>query len=304
MADGKKRRSIQMHGMSKSPEYNAWKQMKVRCRSRSAKRWAGYGERGIRVCPRWENSFLTFLADMGPRPSNTSLDRYPDNSGDYEPGNCRWATQEEQQNNKRSNRLIAFNGETLTLTQWARQGGIRAETLRQRLDEWSWPLERALLTPANKPPLISSRMVAQWNRELGLSVLGRRLTSGWPLDRAVEHVLVAPVPSRPLPLLHGKTIADFARETGVKYATIAGRLRRDWAVERACHEAAAQKRPRIIAGKNLSQWSRVIGVPVSTIQRRLALGWPADRALTEKSRPMKRKSPLPASLPESRSRTA
>lgn len=295
MADGKKRRSIQMHGMSKTPEYNAWKQMKVRCRSRSAKRWAGYGKRGIRVCPRWEYSFLTFLADMGPKPPGTSLGRI-DNDKGYEPGNCRWETPRQQNSNTRQNRRITWRGETLSLTEWARQRGIRANTLQQRLDEWSWPLERALLTPANKQPLIGRGRVARWNRELGLSVLGRRLAKGWSLERAVS------APVWKAPLIEGRTLAAWAGELGVPYSTVARRVAKGWPVARVL-TPARKKRP-LIGGKNLSAWSRETGVPLTTIQGRLALGWPADRALTEKSRPMKRKPPLAVPLPESRPRMA
>lgn len=87
---------------SRSPEYSAWKGMRRRCYNPASARYADWGGRGIRVCDRWLHSFANFLADMGPRPSGDhSLDRWPDNDGDYEPGNCRWATRSQQQCNKR-----------------------------------------------------------------------------------------------------------------------------------------------------------------------------------------------------------
>ena len=83
-----------------SPTYISWKAMRRRCLERGHHKFPRYGGRGIKVCDRWAASFLDFLADMGERPPGTTLDRYPDPSGDYEPGNCRWATPKQQASNK------------------------------------------------------------------------------------------------------------------------------------------------------------------------------------------------------------
>lgn len=111
-------------------EYNSWKSMIARCFHEHHHAYPLYGGRGISVDPRWED-FWTFLEDMPPRPEGTTLDRL-DNDKDYTPDNCRWATPQEQANNRSNNLLLELGGETLTLSQWAERLDIPVSTLSNR----------------------------------------------------------------------------------------------------------------------------------------------------------------------------
>lgn len=133
-------------GGVRSREHNAWHQMVQRCTNLNYKRYAEWGGRGIKVCERWL-VFENFLADMGLSPSSKhSIDRYPNNDGNYEPGNCRWATMKEQCNNKNNNHLLTHGGRTQTVTQWAEEIGIKRSIIFERVHS-GWSTELALMTP-------------------------------------------------------------------------------------------------------------------------------------------------------------
>ncbi|MCY1552802.1 hypothetical protein D9M68_892220 [compost metagenome] len=103
-----------------------------RCRNPLHPAFHRYGGRGIAVCARWQTGFVAFYEDMGPRPVGLTLERI-DSDGDYEPGNCRWATAQEQQNNTCTNRFVEVDGTSMTIAQMARAKGLNYETLYSRL---------------------------------------------------------------------------------------------------------------------------------------------------------------------------
>lgn len=132
------------HGHTKgklpSPEYYSWGAMHSRYKDH-----INYSERGITVCDRWK-VFENFLADMGPRPvGNYSIERI-DNDGNYEPGNCKWATDTEQLRNTRQNLLVEFNGRIMPLSEAAENSSLRYPTIWQRVRS-GWPIHLALNAP-------------------------------------------------------------------------------------------------------------------------------------------------------------
>lgn len=126
------------HGGTYTPTYGSWKHMIRRCTNPKSEQYANYGGRGIAVCERWLK-FENFLADIGERPRGTTIDRYPNNDGHYEPGNCRWATATQQRRNMRTNRLVTYQGRTQALAEWCEQLGLNYAMVRSRLRAGSTP---------------------------------------------------------------------------------------------------------------------------------------------------------------------
>lgn len=134
------------HGMAKLPEYSVWQDIKKRCFNKRHKFYAYYGGRGITMATQWIDSFETFYKDMGPRPfKGAEVDR-KDNSGNYEPGNCRWVTRLVNMRNTRFNRVIEHGGVSKCLAEWAEHYAINARTLWDRLAA-GWSTEQAFTEP-------------------------------------------------------------------------------------------------------------------------------------------------------------
>ena len=155
--------------------YRSWSKMRGRCFNENDDRYADYGGRGVTVCDRWRDSFADFMADMGPRPAGTSLDRI-DVNGDYEPSNCRWATPKEQMRNRR------MHANKPCVTELAERGEIPYIVLRTRLTR-GWSLDRATKEPVHQKKDSLSALA----RAAGLKpgTVMTRVVRGWSLERAL-----------------------------------------------------------------------------------------------------------------------
>ncbi len=147
------KKGMHKHGASKrgkrEAEYKILSSMLNRCNNPNNKDFRYYGGKGVKVGPSWDSleKYPQFLADMGRRPTpQHTIDRWPNCSGNYEPGNCRWATRKEQSDNRSVTVWLDFNGVKLPLNQMAKRHGIKASNLSSRLIK-GWSLERALTTP-------------------------------------------------------------------------------------------------------------------------------------------------------------
>lgn len=180
-------------------EYQVWRAVKKRCLNQNSYDWHRYGGRGISICKTWLEDFFVFYEDMGPRPSpNHSIDRI-NNDGDYEPTNCRWATNLEQQRNRNNNCLITHNGETLCVSEWSEKTGISWHVIKCRFER-GWTTQDIFETPVDlKKPHHKERLSAKrveylgksltltkWSEELDIPrhVLTCRLSRGWSVSES------------------------------------------------------------------------------------------------------------------------
>ena len=148
--------------MKVSKEYTTWQALRNRCYAEKDLSYKDYGERGIIVCDRWNESFENFYKDMGDAPSKKhSIDRI-DNNGNYEPSNCRWATKTEQNRNTRRNNYITYNGETKCVSEWAEIIGLSVATIYLRINRRKWSIEKAFSTPNIKEnPKVSIETISE-----------------------------------------------------------------------------------------------------------------------------------------------
>lgn len=162
------------HGMTGTPEYRTWNNMWNRCTNPVTSRYERYGGRGITVCDRW-CSFENFIEDMGPRPSPMHSIERDDVNGNYEPGNCRWATRKEQHWNKSTSHFVEYRGEKKCVAEWCEQLGIPYSTFIQRIRN-GMPLEKVFDMReggfTKKAIVVDgvSKLTTEWMRDVGIPI--------------------------------------------------------------------------------------------------------------------------------------
>mgnify|MGYP006992064717 CR=1 FL=1 len=136
------------HGKRYTRLYRIWLLMKNRCNNPKDKYYYCYGGKGVKVCDEWTNNFESFYewSIASGYNDKLSIDRIDSDKG-YQPDNCRWTTNKEQQNNKTNNHYITYKGKTQSMKKWSEELKIDYSTLRNRINVYQWDIETALTAP-------------------------------------------------------------------------------------------------------------------------------------------------------------
>lgn len=148
------------HGMYKSRLYKTWSEMVQRCTNGNDPGYKWYGSNGVLVCMEWKSDFRNFMRWAFENGYNDllTIDRI-DANGNYEPSNCRWITNAEQQRNRKNNHRLTYNGETLTIAEWGERTGILPSTIQHRVSRDGWSVEQALTTAPRKGNRIKQAII-------------------------------------------------------------------------------------------------------------------------------------------------
>ena len=239
----------------------SWSGAKYRCHNKNVhekdpETWARYGGRGIKMCDRWRYSFENFLNDMGIKPTiGLELDRWPNQDGNYEPGNCRWATGKENSQNRSSSIDITWQGITKNASEWARDFELGLSTFHARF---------------------KAGMTMEQIRDI--PVLGTSKERGRNKRNAVM-------------LTHnGKTqsMSAWAEELDIKLATLWQRKKMGWSDEDIITKPCVAKSPEVLLthnGKTQNQeaWAKELGLSGNAIHQRRKLGLPIEQVLATDS---------------------
>lgn len=155
------------HGMSKSRMFSIWTNMKNRCSNPKLEVYKRYGGKGIRVCDEWFKSFEAFRdwAYQNNYSDTLTLDRYPNRNGNYEPSNCRWATNKQQQNNKNTNYYVSYKGEVFTITELCDKYNLVYTRVHARIMELGWDVDMAVETDKIENSIMIANALSHANKK-------------------------------------------------------------------------------------------------------------------------------------------
>ena len=172
-------------GRSKHPLHGIWAGMISRCHNPGFEGYRRYGAKGISVCKEWRDSFWEFAGYIGERPTpRHSIDRWPNQKGNYEPGNVRWATPEEQSRNRMANRRIEYHGQVRTVAEWSAIHGLPTSTIHNRLSRGMSPSDAVSLPSTYKASRGIMRRCAEAN--MSWDAVHGRILKGMTLEEATD----------------------------------------------------------------------------------------------------------------------
>lgn len=264
------------HGESHTRLFYIWACMRNRCYRSSDTRYANYGGRGIRVCDEWNNDYATFAKwarENGYR-DDLTIDRI-DVNGDYTPENCRWATWEEQANNKTNNRRVTIDGVTKTLAEWCREYDIDYRVVHTRITNLKWDAVKAIITPnggsgsnqttfhpeRKKKPVIRKYHVKHHNVVVDgeeMSLRAACLKLGLPYQamhlRVTRYGMTAQAAIEKPYVDKSQSLKEKCRKHNMPYGAVVARIKAGWSEERALSEPINRKKGhrRAAADANLS----------------------------------------------------
>lgn len=287
------KRTPERHGMSKSVEYNAWRNMLTRCYSPQCKEYRNYGGRGITVCDRWRHSFLDFYHDMGPRPSSRySLDRL-ENDGNYEPSNCAWRTSKEQGNNRRTCIKVTLpSGEQISPNEAMEIYNLKKGTLFTRLRR-NTPLDAKVLEHDREHFYIDGYYTTRQLSDITgvpAKLISSRIASGMPVDKAAE----MPVQSTDTYFYKGEylTAIQIAEKTDIKVFTLLHHMRKGFSAEevidyikhgKLTSKSVEAKTKKLYEYKDhlytVSGLAKICNIPPNVLADRLCYGMSVEQAV-------------------------
>jgi transposase len=257
-------------------EFGTWSHMWKRCIDKRVNSYPNYGGRGITVCERWRD-FFVFVEDMGRKPepySQWSLDRI-DNDGNYEPDNCRWATKEQQVNNRSNTIYVTIGGKKKTESQWARHFDVARSTIKRWVRdglETADERQRAeIMEDINEKRILSvaidgeTKTTREWAEKFGIkySVAWQRVRrEGWDWERALKTPITTPADrnyKRDEITIDGETkgFREWCRHFGIANGTVWKRLKRGIPIEEALR--APVRKPHLRNAKESDDYSNEAG---------------------------------------------